>query len=269
MNTLSLPPLPDKTRCAKCGKTESPNASHRRCSKCRAAPYCSVECQKSDWPSHKPLCPQYMMNKSLNYTGIFIGEKGPKVKKGDIKRTRGDILNDLFAWANSHNGDTLTVSAWNLLELNQDITRAQTHILALTLRRTESSNPRTYYDLVEVEVVPMTVLDSIYSNRSDLNMNSVSPRLMLKKDAERRKDDDCLGSVMVMSIELPKGENRPVRDALSEMIINIMQPLGLFDVHKNSIGRFPRLPKTFHIKCLENSLKGGAYSMKFQPYQPE
>jgi len=177
-------------------------------------------------------------------------------------------MNDLYAWANTHNGDTLTVSAWNLLELAQDITRAQTHILALTLRRTESSNPRTYYDLVEVEVLPMTLLDSIYSNRSDLNMNPVSPRLMLKQDVERRKHDGGLGSVMVMSIELPKGENRPLRDALSEMNINIMQPLGLFNVHKNSIGRLPRLPKTLYIKCLENSLKGGAYSMKFQPFQP-
>ena len=76
-DTLSFPPLPDKTPCAKCGKTESPNASLRRCSKCRAAPYCSIEwwgykmliyfffvvnlililinSQEADWPSHKPL----------------------------------------------------------------------------------------------------------------------------------------------------------------------------------------------------------------------
>lgn len=110
--------------------------------------------------------------------------------------------------------DTLTVTAWNMLELTRDITHAQTHILALTLRRTDSSNPRTYYDLVEVEVVPMTLLDAIYSNRGDL---SVSPRTVLEQDAERRKPDGALGSVMVMSIELPKGDNRPLRDALSEV----------------------------------------------------
>lgn len=101
-----------------------------------------------------------------------------------------------------------------MLELTRDITHAQTHILALTLRRTDSSNPRTYYDLVEVEVVPMTLLDAIYSNRGDL---SVSPRTVLEQDAERRKPDGALGSVMVMSIELPKGDNRPLRDALSEV----------------------------------------------------
>ena len=89
--------------------------------------------------------------------------------------------------------DTLTVSAWNLLELTQDITRAQTHVLSLTLRRTDSSNPRTYYDLVEVEVLPMTLLDSIYFHRGDLNTNPVSPRMALEQDVERRKHDDSLG----------------------------------------------------------------------------
>ena len=123
--------------------------------------------------------------------------------------------------------DTLTVSAWNLLELTKDITRAQEYILAMTLRRTDSSNPRTYYDLVEVDVLPMTLLDSIYANRGDLNMNPVSPRLVLKQDAERRKPEGALGSVMVMSIELPKGENRPIRDALSEVSVSMLKFLGI------------------------------------------
>ena len=93
----------------------------------------------------------------------------------------------------------------------------------MTLRLTDSSNPRTYYDLVEVDVLPMSLLDSIYSNRGDLNMNPVSPRLVLKQYEERRKNDDSLGSVMVMSIELLKGENRPLRDALSEVSIPTLQ----------------------------------------------
>ena len=114
-----------------------------------------------------------------------------------------------------------------MLELTQDITRAQTHILALALRRTDSSNPRTYYDLVEVEVLPMTLSDSVYSNRGDLNMNPVSPRLVLEKDAERRKSDGCLGSVMVMSVELPKGDNRPLRDAFSQVSAAMLKFLGI------------------------------------------
>ena len=73
----------------------------------------------------------------------------------------------------------------------------------------------------------MTLLDSIYSNRGDLNMNPVSPRLVLKQDAEQRKHDGGLGSVMVMSIELPKGENRPLRDASSEVSVSMLKFLGI------------------------------------------
>jgi hypothetical protein len=40
---------------------------------------------------------------------------------------------------------------------------------------------------------------------------------MLAKDEEERKRDGALGSVMVMSIELPKGDNRPPRDAVTEV----------------------------------------------------
>ena len=123
--------------------------------------------------------------------------------------------------------DTLTVSAWNLLKLTQDITRAQSHILALSLRHMGSSNPRTYYDLVEVEVLPMTLSDSVYSNHGDLNMNSVSPRLVLEQDAERRKGDGCLGSVMVMSVELSKGDNRQLRDAFSQVSAAMLKFLGI------------------------------------------
>jgi len=63
----------------------------------------------------------------------------------------------------------------------------------------------------------MTLLDSIYFHRGDLKMNPVSPRMALEQDVERRKHDDSLGSVMVMSVELPTGDNRPPRDALIEV----------------------------------------------------
>jgi len=38
-------------KCWVCGKPNS-----MKCSKCKAAAYCSVECQRTDWPSHKTKC---------------------------------------------------------------------------------------------------------------------------------------------------------------------------------------------------------------------
>lgn len=116
--------------------------------------------------------------------------------------------------------DTLTLSAWNLIDLVKDISRARTHFLTLTLRRTESSNPRTMYTLVDAEVIPWTFLDELYANRANFaDLSAVYPRKTLEADAEGRKADGALGSVMVVSIELPKGDNRSPRDALTSVRI--------------------------------------------------
>lgn len=39
-------------RCAKCGKS----GKSLQCSRCRKVAYCSKECQRQDWKSHKPSC---------------------------------------------------------------------------------------------------------------------------------------------------------------------------------------------------------------------
>ncbi|KAJ7241786.1 hypothetical protein C8J57DRAFT_1368668 [Mycena rebaudengoi] len=45
------------TFCCGCGQREGDLARPLRyCSKCQVASYCSKECQKSDWPEHKPIC---------------------------------------------------------------------------------------------------------------------------------------------------------------------------------------------------------------------
>jgi hypothetical protein len=148
--------------------------------------------------------------------------------------------------------------------------RAKTHFLLVTLHRSSSVNPRTIYSLVDAVVLPLSLLEdtfSIFGNFED--SSPVSVKSMLAKDEERRKRDGALGSVMVMSIELPKGDNRSPCDALKKVFrflffmnfpskhpakqlilsmsrqlpLHILQPLGLFQVHKVSIsyGEHPRL----------------------------
>ncbi|KAI9033478.1 hypothetical protein DFJ74DRAFT_763686 [Hyaloraphidium curvatum] len=43
-------------RCEKSSTTGPGSGSTKRCSRCKAAFYCSAQCQKADWPSHKPNC---------------------------------------------------------------------------------------------------------------------------------------------------------------------------------------------------------------------
>ena len=86
-----------------------------------------------------------------------------------------------ICWLNLKFRDTLTVSAWRLLELTKDISRARTHFLILTLRRTASSNPRALYSLVDAEVLPWSVLEAAYANRVNVSdLSPLSPKLMLE-----------------------------------------------------------------------------------------
>ncbi|KAJ6570645.1 hypothetical protein DFH09DRAFT_1362712 [Mycena vulgaris] len=54
-----------KQACAVCGKLEY---ELRRCGKCKQASYCSKECQKANWPTHKFACSA--ADSSLNMTKI-------------------------------------------------------------------------------------------------------------------------------------------------------------------------------------------------------
>ena len=50
----------------------------------------------------------------------------------------------------------------------------------------------------------------------------VSPKATLEEDEAERKREGALGSVMVVSIELPKGDNRPPRDALTQVRADVI-----------------------------------------------
>ncbi|KAG6873478.1 hypothetical protein C0995_015181 [Termitomyces sp. Mi166 len=42
--------------CDQCGAAETPSAKFRLCGGCMTTQYCSQDCQKMHWPSHKPIC---------------------------------------------------------------------------------------------------------------------------------------------------------------------------------------------------------------------
>lgn len=44
--------------CAACRKASSPDEKFMRCSSCRVVRYCSPQCQREHWPTHKRTCPE-------------------------------------------------------------------------------------------------------------------------------------------------------------------------------------------------------------------
>ncbi|KZV67091.1 hypothetical protein PENSPDRAFT_64561 [Peniophora sp. CONT] len=63
-NGQSLPDGTASAICSRCGK----RAKYRACAQCKSVTYCSVECQKADWKSHRPFC-------SADYGGVEGIEK--------------------------------------------------------------------------------------------------------------------------------------------------------------------------------------------------
>ena len=51
--------------CARCLKRGS-QTELRRCAGCKSFSYCSKDCQRSDWPSHKRLCKSIQSLEPLN-----------------------------------------------------------------------------------------------------------------------------------------------------------------------------------------------------------
>ena len=48
-------PAPPSRRCWNCSKS-SDDKQLKRCGRCKSVSYCSVECQRADWPGHKSSC---------------------------------------------------------------------------------------------------------------------------------------------------------------------------------------------------------------------
>jgi parallel beta-helix repeat protein len=57
--------------CAQCAMFETPEQKYKRCGKCKAVMYCSVECQKKHWSSHKHDCISYTKTKVGKETHLY------------------------------------------------------------------------------------------------------------------------------------------------------------------------------------------------------
>ncbi|KAJ7176304.1 hypothetical protein C8R43DRAFT_556971 [Mycena crocata] len=178
----------------------------------------------------------------------------------------GQVLQDLSAWALEHNGDTLTITAWHALGLLDDLEARKSKVLLLGLCRTQvHDNPRLYYNLKEACVVPVADLKRIFKHRSQ------HPGRLLRQNEQVRLKDGAIGVMLVMSVEQTADDTRTVVEAVGQISTMTFQPLGVFDVHLESVRRLHGgvVSETMWKACLANSLKGGRFFPMFVPYQPE
>ncbi|KAJ6447569.1 hypothetical protein C8R47DRAFT_1208348 [Mycena vitilis] len=173
-------------------------------------------------------------------------------------RSMGRVLQDLMAWAEVHNGDCLTVVAWHALGLLRDIEARKSKVLLLGLTRTQSSDPKTYYLLKDVCVVPMADVKRAFKSTSQ------RPSHALRENEEQRKKDGAIGAMLVISVEQEDDDTRPVAETLGKVAPIAMQPLGVFEVHRKAFQRTGPIPESLWKACLINSLRGGLFAPTFR-----
>ncbi|KAG7433921.1 Zinc finger MYND domain-containing protein 10 [Fusarium oxysporum f. sp. raphani] len=84
-------------QCTICGSSEA-----SRCARCRSAAYCSLECQQTDWRTHRLLCTKFSEQAQDNYASrpspthylaIFfpMDKKRPSIVWIDTKKDKYEV----------------------------------------------------------------------------------------------------------------------------------------------------------------------------------
>ncbi|KAJ7640885.1 hypothetical protein DFH06DRAFT_1215506 [Mycena polygramma] len=120
---MSQTPLTAEIRayrtCAVCYKKETKTLKFPRCSACKKPAYCSKECQRSDWKSHKKTCQMQAQNR----------ESLPE--RGTLER---DTLGDIKKWFSKHT-QLMIYSATHAMQLHDpmNVSMVKTFMLVITL----------------------------------------------------------------------------------------------------------------------------------------
>ncbi|KAI0040284.1 hypothetical protein FA95DRAFT_1577062 [Auriscalpium vulgare] len=163
--------------------------------------------------------------------------------------------------------DTLSFGAWQVLGLVHDIARRHSHTLVLTVQRTRSKRPRTFYALHDVQIAPLTEAAVPFARR----FGQPPTRMLAQVDAVTRAQGH-LGTVLVMVYEQGADDKRSPREMLATGEEGfVIQLLTLYNVARRELFKLAMMsaavqtPPDMWKLCIKNSLDGGAYSPRFVP----
>eukprot|EP00798_Chlamydomonas_sp_ICE-L_P011007 gene11007-18971_t len=123
-------------RCKECGLVEGGDKKLKWCQRCHSASYCGAECQKADWPRHKPICKEYQ--DTLKLSQEAHGDEGAL---GTNRQNQ---------WLHRVEPFLYPLMATLLNKSNRD-----THIILLTIERVEK---RPYFKVQHCTVVPVDAI---------------------------------------------------------------------------------------------------------------
>jgi hypothetical protein len=78
-------------KCYQCEKIEEIPRQFKRCTGCKMALFCSVECQKQGWSSHKALCQANAVDKPLLQSQVNFDQFQARLQANAIRKTTTNI----------------------------------------------------------------------------------------------------------------------------------------------------------------------------------
>jgi len=130
--------------CDQCGAAENPSVSRfRLCGGCMTTNYCSQECQKIHWPSHKPICQHTASQVSAVKSSSGYGEEN--LAKSLRKFT--SAYNTLLGWA-----------GFQALQLKRIPANIRQNALLVELSQTGHPDSHRRFSIAATHIVPRSFI---------------------------------------------------------------------------------------------------------------
>ncbi|KAF7346765.1 hypothetical protein MSAN_01815000 [Mycena sanguinolenta] len=164
------------TQCQYCFKSRGPGVTLQRCGACEVDLYCSKECQRAAWKTHKRKC-------AINRANAKI-----------MSKTALHTLKALSAFTAKHR-PTLAEAGIRALGVVTDPSRAERDLLVILLRpRLDSPRVETTFWVTAASVVPMSTFPQAEEMRNQLKLAN-----------EANKPSGMAGALFVMLMEIEGG----------------------------------------------------------------
>ncbi|KAF7308007.1 MYND-type domain-containing protein [Mycena kentingensis (nom. inval.)] len=177
--------IPDTQACFTCQKRAVPL---HFCAKCRVVVYCSKDCQRRDWKTHKLVCAEYSMS----------GLCGGSGEQTQMPARATDLQKTLEV----HEGTTFGPLVWFAMDLANHPERSNTHFIAVLLARNRSpSGPRTLHSFIDADVLPLSLLSKRMVRKED-----GTKALLVERFAEGVKmalrNPEAIGKALLVCVEV-------------------------------------------------------------------
>ncbi|KAF7375399.1 hypothetical protein MSAN_00427500 [Mycena sanguinolenta] len=170
------------TQCQYCFKSKGPGVILYRCSACEIDLYCSKECQRAAWKTHKTKC---AINQSY-------AEKLPKSRFA---------LKALRAFTGKHR-PTLSEAGIRALGVTTDPSRAERDVLLVLVRpRLDSPRVETTFCVTAVSIVPLSGFPQAEEMRGQL-----------QRASEENRRGGSTGALLVMLMD-------PINETINVMAV--------------------------------------------------